>query len=129
MNKIDNFKEFVKRNPHLISYVRNNSMSWQSFYELYDLYGEDDNIWNDYSSREVLSTNESQVTTTSTTTNNTWSDILEMAKHIDVDKVQTGISSLQKAIGLFSELFLTKDTPTSQTPIYEPRPIYQRFDD
>ena len=22
-------------------------MSWQKFYELYDLYGEDNNVWND----------------------------------------------------------------------------------
>ena len=48
MAKIDNFKLFVKNNPNLITYVRNNTMSWQKFYELYDLYGEDNNIWSEY---------------------------------------------------------------------------------
>jgi hypothetical protein len=37
MAKIDNFKLFVKNNPNLITYVKNNTMSWQKFYELYDL--------------------------------------------------------------------------------------------
>ena len=45
MTKIDNFKLFVKNNPNLITYVRNNTMSWQSFYELYDLYGEDNIVY------------------------------------------------------------------------------------
>ena len=43
MTNIDNFKSFVKKNPKLITFVKNGSMSWQKFYELYDLYGEDDN--------------------------------------------------------------------------------------
>ena len=46
--KKEEFKEFVKKNPKLISYVKSNEMSWQKFYELYDLYGEDENIWKDY---------------------------------------------------------------------------------
>ena len=41
MTKIDNFKSFVRRNPNLITYVREKNTSWQEFYELYDLYGED----------------------------------------------------------------------------------------
>ena len=38
MAKIDNFKLFVKNNPNLITYVRNNTMSWQKFYELYEVH-------------------------------------------------------------------------------------------
>ena len=47
MTKIDNFKLFVINIPNLITYVRNNTMSWKKFYELYDLYGEDNNVWNE----------------------------------------------------------------------------------
>ena len=50
-----------------------------------------------------------------------------MAKNVDVDKLQDGIGSLQKAITLFSDLFLSKDTEAKST--YKPRAIYKRFDD
>ena len=39
MSKIDDFKEFVRKNPSLISQVKENNMTWQQFYEFYDLYG------------------------------------------------------------------------------------------
>ena len=40
MSKIDEFKSFVKKHPKLINYVKEGKTSWQKFYELYDLYGE-----------------------------------------------------------------------------------------
>ena len=54
MTKIDNFKSFVRRNPNLITYVREKNTSWQEFYELYDLYGEDPTIWNKYLNKEFI---------------------------------------------------------------------------
>ena len=45
---VDSFKMFVRKNPNLIKYVNNNEMTWQKFYEMYDLYGEDNSIWNKY---------------------------------------------------------------------------------
>ena len=30
MTKIDNFKSFVRRNPNLITYVREKNTSWQA---------------------------------------------------------------------------------------------------
>ena len=40
-SKIDEFKLFVKANPFLISYIRDGKKSWQDFYEIYDMYGDD----------------------------------------------------------------------------------------
>ena len=45
---LDNFKNFVKENPKLANFVRNGDMTWQKFYELYDLYGPFHDIWNKY---------------------------------------------------------------------------------
>ena len=59
MTKIDNFKSFVRRNPNLITYVREKNTSWQEFYELYDLYGEDPTIWNKYLNKEEKGVKES----------------------------------------------------------------------
>ena len=48
MSNIDNFKTFVKNNPSFATYIKNGSMTWQKFYELYDMYGESSSIWNEY---------------------------------------------------------------------------------
>ena len=122
MTNVDNFKSFVKKNPNLVTYVRNGNMSWQKFYELYDLYGEDNNIWKEYIVKEE--TREEKKT--KTTTNSTFSNIIEMAKNLDTNKLQDGITSIQKAISLFGDMVL-KDKPEQNT--YSPRPVYRRFDD
>ena len=122
MAKIDNFKLFVKNNPNLITYVKNNTMSWQKFYELYDLYGEDENIWGEYLGSSSASSNKVEKKSTSR-----FSDILDMAKNIDANKLQDSISSVQKAIGLIGDMFI-KDKG-ADTNTYTPRPIYRKFDD
>lgn len=123
MAKIDNFKLFVKNNPNLITYVKNNTMSWQKFYELYDLYGEDNNVWNEYLNKDTTV----NTTKTESKKSNKFSDILDMAKNLDTNKLQDGISSVQKAIGLIGDI-LVKDKK-SDASTYNPRPIYRRFDD
>lgn len=123
MAKIDNFKLFVKNNPNLITYVKNNTMSWQKFYELYDLYGEDNSVWNEYLNKD---TTVNSIKTESKKSSK-FSDILDMAKNLDTNKLQDGISSVQKAIGLIGDI-LVKDKK-SDVSTYNPRPIYRRFDD
>ena len=51
---VDSFKMFVRKNPNLIKYVNNNEMTWQKFYEMYDLYGEDNSIWDKYVKEENI---------------------------------------------------------------------------
>ena len=123
MTKIDNFKLFVKNNPNLITYVRNNTMSWQKFYELYYLYGEDNNVWNEYLNKDTTV----NTTKTESKKSNKFSDILDMAKNLDTNKLQDGISSVQKAIGLIGDILVKDKKPDAST--YNPRPIYRRFDD
>ena len=123
MAKIDNFKLFVKNNPNLITYVKNNTMSWQKFYELYDLYGEDNSVWNEYLNKDTTV----NTTKTESKKSSKFSDILDMAKNLDTNKLQDGISSVQKAIGLIGDM-LVKDKKLDAST-YNPRPIYRRFDD
>ena len=120
MDKISEFKEFVKNNNYLVSYVRDKKKTWQKFYEIYDMYGEDKSVWDEY-----LKNSSKEETKAS---NNTFNEFLNMAKNMDVDKVQSGITSLQKAISLFGDLFISSKTGNNSNN-YEPRPIYKRFDD
>ena len=110
MDNLDSFKLFVKNNPTFASFIKDGSMTWQKFYELYDMYGEDSNIWDEFKSNKK-----------STSIN----DIINLAKNIDMNKFQDGINSLSKAVNLFSELFINKNNNDG----YTPRAIYKRFDD
>ncbi|MGI6329985.1 MAG: spore coat protein YlbD [Bacilli bacterium] len=118
MKKIDEFKLFVKSKPVLIDYVKNNEMTWQKFYELWDLYGPEHNIWNSYYKVE---------------TNNKESNInlFSLLKNIDTESLKQGIIGLQKGIGIIQELINkeTKDIPLTPKEPYQPRPLYKRFDD
>ena len=116
--KQEEFKNFVRTKPELIKYVQNGKMTWQKFYELYDLYGEDENIWNKYLNKEDKLENTIK-------NNNPLEGILDTVKNIDTGKLQDGLSSVQKAIDLFGGL-LIKD---KKEETYNPRPVYKRFDD
>ena len=66
-------------------------------------------------------------TKTESKKSNKFSDILDMAKNLDTNKLQDGISSVQKAIGLIGDILVKDKKPDAST--YNPRPIYRRFDD
>ena len=125
MSKIEDFKVFVRENPKLINYVKENKKTWQNFYEMYDIYGKNNEIWDDYLKEEIKKENKEEVKKINITSFN---DILNMAKNMDVNKVQEGITSLQKAISLFSDLFI-KNEDNSPKSSYTPRPVYRRFED
>lgn len=117
MSKIEEFKNFVKKHPSLIEYVQKDEMSWQKFYEIYDIYGEDSSAWDNYITKESKNNRN----------NTSLNDIINMAKNIDVDKVQNGITSLQKALGLVGDLFVKDNKNITNT--YTPRPLYRSFED
>lgn len=111
----ESFKVFVKNNPSLSNYVINNQMTWQKFYEMYDLYGEKNEIWDKY-----LNNSKSLLGDTSL------KDIFNIVKGIDLDSVKKGVDGLQKAVLLAQDIMSTK---TKQIDNYERRPLYRNFED
>lgn len=110
----DKFKEFVRSNPRLIRYIKNKEMTWQSFYEIYDMYGEDNEAWKPYLEEEKKESKVSNI------------DFMNYIKNIDLDAVQESINSIQRVLGVVSDLAVSK-TATEST--YEPKPLYQHLDD
>ena len=113
MSKLE-FKDFVRKNTSLIKFVENGETTWQKLYELYDLYGENSSIWDKY-----LKTN-------SLNANNSFKDLINFIKGIDLNNVQKGISSIDKAIDAFKDIIPSKDNNVEN---YEPRPTYKYFED
>lgn len=108
----EEFKQFVNSHPELIKYVNNGKMTWQKFYDMFSLYGKNNEVWKDY-----LNSNEVPKTTIS--------DIVEALKKVDVDTVQKNISTINKALALIGTL-LTKEEVDE---VYTPRPLYKKFED
>ena len=120
--KKEEFKEFVRKNPKLINYVKRNEMTWQKFYEMYDLYGEDNSVWNTY-----LNSNETSKVAKAGIAGLTLSEVVNWFKNVDLDGLQEGIGNVQRVIGVVQD-FSKKDTKTS-TDTYKPRPLYKHFED
>ena len=124
--KKDEFKEFVKKNPGLINYVKNNEMTWQKFYEIYDIYGEDENAWKDYIKKEEITENNKKISAGAGAISIT--DFINWFKNIDLDGLQQGIGNVQRVLGLVGELS-NKNSSDEQKSTYKPRPLYKHFED
>lgn len=116
MSKKEEFKNFVKTRPELINYVKNKEHSWQDFYEIYDMYGTDESVWNKYNSEEDRA--------------DPLSELTGLVKNINMDNVQKYINNAQKAINVIQEL--TTKNPAGKIPTAPPktpRPITKFFGD
>ena len=105
----ETFKAFVRLKPELSKQVINNKTSWQKLYEIYELYGEDSNIWNNY-------INSNQIT-------NSLSEIINNLKNIDINKLQSGIENIQNTISLIQGFSINNNNAGEQ------RYKYRRMDD
>lgn len=106
----EEFKKFVSTKPELADYVKDNIMTWQKFYELYDLYGENNQIWEKYSTPKETN------------------KINDFIKKINPDTLQQHIQTAQKALDIFSELAIKKE-PTPEIIPEVQRPITKFFGD
>ena len=116
---IEKFKLFVRSKPELSSYVNDGSMTWQKFYEMWNLYGEENDIWKNYLKKD-------NSMESSNTTSNTVSNILSNLKNIDMNEVQKGVESVRKAIDLLQG-FIVSDTSSNKE--YTPRNLFKKYDD
>lgn len=119
MDKKEEFKNFVRKNPSLIKYVKEDKMTWQKFYEIYDLYGEKEEAWSSYLKKEEKIEPKQESKTNI--------DLASLVKNIDLDSIQNGVNSFQRVLGLLGEL-TSKDTGLKKEE-YKPRPLYKHFED
>lgn len=122
MSKKDEFKKFASSHPELTDYVNNGSMTWQKFFEMYDIYGDDNRSWDKYLKSSQTKTNSSL----------NMSSIPKIIKNIDMNSIQEHINTAQKALGVIQEL-TTKNTSSSVINAAKgptsTRPINKFFED
>lgn len=111
----EEFKAFVKKNPQFVDYVRSNKTTWQELYEIYDLYGENNDVWSSF--KDNNSTNNSNLITTI-------KEFLTLFKGIDLNSIQKTLSSLDKAIEAFKGF-----NGNVNNNDYNERPKYKYFED
>lgn len=124
MANLEEFKGFVRKNPKLIKYTKSGEMNWQKFYELYDLYGEDETAWKPYLTGEQLIKESLPVAGITS-----FADLMGLLKNVDLDSVQNGVSSIQRVLSVIGDLTGKEDTKTEKKTEYKPRPLYKHFED
>lgn len=111
MDKLEEFKEFIKDKPFLNEKVRNKETTWQSLYETYDLFGKD---------ADVFKQNKEEKNENSTARGNP-NSLLKMLEGVNLDKINENLEGMKKILGVLGE-FTKKETPkvsrrnTSRTP-------------
>lgn len=117
------FKGFVSKNPRLLTYVKKGDMTWQKFYEIYDLYGESDDAWKSYLTPAVETNIKEGVTGFGV------GEIVSWLKNINLDSLQEGVNSLQRVVGVLQDLGGKEGSESDTKEEYKPRPIYKHFED
>ena len=104
----ETFKTFARNHPEIANKVLDGKASWQQLYELYEIYGENNQVWDNYIDKKEMQ-------------NTTFKDIFEMMKNIDLNSLQEGIQNIQKTISLIQNIGLSTSN--------EPKPLYKRFEE
>ena len=104
MDKKENFKTFIGNHPEILSYIKNKEMSFQDFYEIYDIYGEDEATWSKYFTNKEDDTKIKELS--------------KILKNINMDSIEHHVNNAQKVIGIIQEL--TKKSPEITSAIDNP---------
>lgn len=87
MNNLKEFKAFLKTIPSIKEDVLNHRYTWQEIYEIYTMYGENDNFFKPYKEHPIENMN-----------------VLEIIKNIDLEALSSSLQSIEKVLGIVSNL-------------------------
>lgn len=101
MDKLEEFKTFIKDKPYLANKVKDGTFSWQTLYETYDLFGKEHEFFKDDSKVEETENveNEDRAINSGDTINR----VLKQLQKVDTKKISDGLDNVKKIIGLIDE--------------------------
>ena len=94
MDKLDEFKQFIKDKHYLALKVKDGTYSWQTLYETYDMFGPDHEFFKE---EKVVEETQEQ------TDNNSINKIFNQIKKVDTKKISDGLENVKKIVGLIDE--------------------------
>ena len=111
VDKVNEFKEFVRSHPGLKDEVSSGKSSWQNLYESWYLYGSDDGQWDPYKTEranvktevkaEIVDTKE---TKSELSGPEMMTQAFEYLQKVDIDKVQKTMGTFQQFIQIFQTM-------------------------
>jgi hypothetical protein len=110
---VQRFKEFARKHPKMISAVRSGQKTWQQFYEEWYLLGENDQIWNAYKPDGAGAAESTANASQETAQPGFVGQMMSFIKKIDMDQIQTHISSVTNAIGSVQQVIQQFQSPNS----------------
>lgn len=120
MNKLNEFKEFIKENSFLIDKVHNKEVSWQKLYETYDIYGPTHELFN----KEVVKKTNQNILSKEGIMN-----AINTFKDIDLEKLSNGLDSLKKVVSTIQEITKPEISETTNIPEYIKKSTFRRYND
>ncbi len=125
MSKKEMFKEFVRLNPEFATSVKNGKTTWQELFQIYDLYGSESKLFDQYRKVNKIENFTSSIGV---------KDIIDSLKNINIDVLQENLNGLGKAVSFIEDLTNTfkKDEKTNEEKTNKKRrvePINRFFDD
>ncbi len=106
MDKKELFKNFIGAHPEILKYIKNKEMTFQDFFEIYDIYGEESNVWDKYFKDNIENDD------------NKLKELSGLLKNINIDSIEHHVNNAQKVIGIIQEL--TKKTPDITNAVDNP---------
>lgn len=93
MMSIEQFKQFVKKHPKIIEEVRQGRKTWKELYNDWYVFGEDDDMWDEYRPSDVKQDQ-----------GDLMQKLASYVKQLDVNELQTYIANVQQAIASIQEV-------------------------
>ena len=119
MDKLDEFKEFVKDKPFLSEKVARKETTWQSLYETYDLFGKEADVFKESKEMKQQQDNGAR--------NSGANNILKMFEGVNLDKINENLESVKKILGVLGE-FSKRESPSVNSRRNSSRTT-RRYDD
>ena len=111
MQRVEEFKDFVREHPGLKQVVREGKSTWQKLYEEWYLYGADDAQWKHYKAEketeeksESSSMEETAAKFDVTNGVEVMTQAFEYLQKMDIDKVQKTMGTVQQFIQIFQTM-------------------------
>ena len=106
MDKLEEFKVFIKNKPFLKEMVDKKETTWQKLYETYDLFGETADVF-----KENVNSNQNE-------TRGSQNNILKMLEGVNFDKINENLEGVKKILGVLGEFTRKEDSKLSKRNTY-----------